>query len=129
MKEKIERMNKANQLIIAIAGCGRKFFSYHGRVSCFVFDTKKRVYFVDAYENKYIYTHYTRGRWRGFSEGGTLRDLVIRMRDYITKGENLGKALGPYPDWYSGGDPWGYGEDMKKVYEKAVALGLVEASI
>lgn len=125
MNEKQVRMQKANELISCISGCGRKFFFHNGKPSAFVFDSRQRVWFVDAYENKYIYTHYTMGRWRGFSEGGTLRDLVIRLRDYITKGETIGRALGPYPDWYSDGDPWGYGKDMKKVYNKALELGIV----
>ena len=85
------------------------------------------MWFVDGYREDRIYTHYTRGRWRGFSEGGTLRDLVIRLRDFITKGTTVGRVFGPYPDWYCDGDPWGYGADMKRVFDAAVEMGIVEA--
>jgi hypothetical protein len=121
------RMAKANELLRVIAGCGRKFFSHQGRVSRFELDSRGRVWFIDAYREARIYTHYASG-WsrRGFSEGGTLRDLVIRLRIYIQDERDLGRALGPYPDWYSGGDPWGYGADMRIVFDAATKIGMVK---
>lgn len=105
MIEKQKRIESANQLIQSIAGCGRKFFHHKGNVSRFELDKRGRVWFVDGYNGARIYTHYTSGRWRGFSEGGTLRGLVIALRDFITREKPIGFALGPFPDWYSGGDP------------------------
>lgn len=127
MYKKFERLEKANKIIQTIAGCGRKFFSHGDKVSHFFIDERGRVWFIDAYTDKAIYTHYTQGRWRGFSEGGTQRSAVIALRDYITKGLTLWSFFGPWPEWYSAGDPWGYGSDMQTVYQSAVSLGIVPA--
>jgi len=124
LEEKRGRAKKANALIAFIASCGRKFFNHSGKISHMEVDDRGRIWFINAYNGKRIYTHYTQGRWRGFGEGGTLRDLIIRLRDYICTGKNIGKALA-YPDWYSNSDPWGYNEDMEKVYKKALELGIV----
>ncbi len=127
MSEKDKRLEQANELLKVIANCGRKFFFHNGRVSHFEIDGRGRVWFIDAYREARIYTHYIQGRWHGFSEGGTLRDLVIRLRDYILSGKQVGKVFGPFPDWYSDGDPWGYGSDMQFVYQSAVRLAIVSA--
>ena len=127
MSEKRERMKKANELIRVIAYCGRGFFHHKGLVSKFVIDKHGHIWFVDAGTEKQIYTHYTNGRWRGFSEGGTLRDVVIRLRYFIQTGNPAGNTFGPWPTWYSDGDPWGYANDMQKVYKAAVSLGIVRA--
>jgi hypothetical protein len=133
MSEKQERTDKANELIRVIAGCGRKFFLYKlpggtDIISKMILAETGHIYFMDAHTLKDIYTHYTR-RWRGFSEGGTLRDVIIGFRDYIRTGQPLTfNAFGPWPDWYSGGDPWGYGADMKIVHDAAVRLGIIKAS-
>jgi hypothetical protein len=34
------------------------------------------------------------------------------------------RVFGPFPGWLSDGDPWGYGEDMERVREEAVRLGI-----
>lgn len=121
---KTRRVAQANQLLQVIAGCGRRFFCHQGRVSRFELDARGRVWFIDAYREARIYTHYTSGRWHGFSEGGTLRDLVIKLRQFIQYGYDIGYMLGPFPDWYSGGDPWGYGESMKIVQDCAMKTGV-----
>lgn len=126
---KQDRVEKANQLLSIIASCGRNFFKHGGQVSFFRLDQHGRVWFVDAYTGRPIYTHYTKGRWIGFSEGGTLRDVVIRLRDFITIGKQLGKTFGPFPDWYSDGDPWGYEEHMQWVRTHAQNLGIVQIAI
>jgi hypothetical protein len=128
MSEKQDRLNKANELIALIAGCGRKFFAHNGRISHFEIDQRGRIWFIDAYREARIYTHFISGRWHGFSEGGTLRDLVIRLRDFISIGKKITGVFGPFPDWYSEGDPWGYGQDMQKVAEKALELAISEKS-
>ena len=92
MSTKQERVDHANQLIRIIAAHGRRFFycqkySRTARVEL----RNGRVYFVDDYSDKAIYTHPTNwgNKWRGFSHGGTLRDLVEKMRDYITHGKPI----------------------------------------
>lgn len=118
---KIQRAEQANRFIEAIAGCGRKFFAHKGRVSRFEIDERGRVWFVDAYRPARIYTHYD-GRWDGFSEGGTLRSLVLTLRDFIRTGEAPKLNLGPWPAELCGGDLWGYGGDMDSVREAAAGI-------
>ena len=122
------RLNVANQAIEIIASHGRKFFSLHAdgrtegpeRVSRFELRDGGRLWFIDKYTQKAIYVAYRRGRWSGFSEGGTLRDLVCAMADWITgkRKDFPSKAFGPWPDYVCGGDLWGYGPDMAKVREQ-----------
>lgn len=121
---KHERAERASQLLAAIAGCGRHFFRHEGRVSRFAVNEKTgHVWFVDAWREARIYTHYS-GRWRGFSEGGTLRWLVQALVAYIVTGDPPRLGLGPWPADLCGGDLWGYGADMVKVRQAAVELGL-----
>lgn len=125
MKKRDERLQKANLLLQTIATTGRKFFFHRGNISHFMLGSGNKIWFVDGYAGDKIYI-YGNGRWRGFSEGGTLRDLVKKLRDYIAHGLTVGYAFGPFPDWYSEGDPWGYGSDMEVVRNKAIELGIVD---
>ena len=128
-----ERLARANAFLRAIASCGRRFFftprSPHQeeRVAHLEVDERGRVWFVDDYSGKRIYTHY-RGAWRGFTHGGTLKGLILYLREYLVRGLLLPRgSLGPWPDWVGGnGDLWGYGLDMKKVRQSARDLGLLE---
>ncbi|GIK44737.1 MAG: hypothetical protein K8L99_32770 [Anaerolineae bacterium] len=128
MTTKTERAQQANKFLASVAGCGRKFFAYKERVSRFEVDARGRIWFVDAYREAKIYTAYEWGRWRGFSEGGTLRALVLKLRDFIRTGEPREMGLGPWPAWVCNGDPWGYGGDMEKVRQAAEAAGIVPSS-
>jgi hypothetical protein len=119
---KRERAARANEFLRAVAGCGRGFFQRCGRVSSFEVDDRGRIFFRDAYTLRAIYTHDTRGRWRGFTEGGTMRCLVIYLRDFIRTGEQQNLHLGPWPQWVCDGDLWGYGQDMELV--RAAAVGI-----
>lgn len=127
MKNKQERAEEVNQVIKAIADCGRRFFYSKSKDSyaSMEVDQRGRVWFVDDYSNKRIYTHYS-GRWREFSHGGTLQDLVKAFRDYISKGVPIpARAFGPWPKWKCDGDLWGYGDDMQQIRDKALSLGLI----
>lgn len=127
--DKQQRLEKANQLIKAIAECGRRFFynKEHNRTAAIELDPRGRVWLIDDYTGKRIYTHYSH-RWRGFSHGGTLKQVVEHLRDFITHGTLLPRTIfGPWPQWYSQGDPWEYGDDMRKVREAAADLGLLSA--
>lgn len=118
----------ANRAIEIIAGYGRKFFSLHAddrvggpeRISRFELRDDGRLWFIDKYTQKAIDVACRRERWDGFSEGGTLRDLVFAMADWITgkRKDSPVNALGPWPDYVCGGDPWGYGVDMATVREQ-----------
>ena len=137
---KTGRVDLANEIIRIISQHGRRFFSLSAerreplpesedRISRFELDARGRIWFIDKWSQRKIYTAY-RYRWRHFSEGGTLRELVNSLRDYIRTGEGLGVLslrLGPFPEWLCGGDPWGYGADMgtmrAKVIEAITAAG------
>lgn len=121
--DKQQRLEQANQLILLIAHNGRKFFNHRGRVSHFEFDHRGRIWFVDAYREARIYTHAPNSNWRGFSEGGTLHTAVLHLAAYIRTGKQT-RVFGPWPHWYSNGDPWGYGKDMMTVQEGAQRLGI-----
>jgi len=121
--ERKTRLQNANELIKTIAGCGRKFFKYANGISHFELDQRWRIWFVNAWNGKRIYLHYR--YWR-CPEGGTLRDLINALKRYIQHGEKIPRHhLGPFPEWYSDGDPWGYGHDMEQVRNKALELGII----
>ena len=122
---KLERLEAANGLLRTIASCGRGFFRHGDDVGYFELDEKGRVWYVDSYTQIPIYTHYA-GRWKAFSQGGTMRSLVIGLRDFIRSGDQLHpETLGPWPDYICGGDLWGYGDDMERVRERALQEGII----
>lgn len=128
MDKKIERANKANELLLTIAARGRGFFGHvkqHG-VSKFIVDYRGRIWFFDSYTGQQIYLHYK--YWgKGFSEGGTLKSLVNALMKFICDGEPVPNShFGPWPDWVCNGDLWGYGDDMQAVRERAEYLGISE---
>jgi len=122
---KEERLKNANEFIKVIASCGRNFFyTNKGHTARLEVSATGRVFFIDQYSLKRIYTHQKYGGWDGFTSGGTMESLVRAMRDFITKGkqmranyfnENKGEVFG---------NPWGYGKDILIVREAAVKLGL-----
>lgn len=125
---KYERAEIANKMLITIATRGRKFFAYQDRVSQFDIDHRGRIWFIDKYTQKRICVSY-RGRWRGFSEGGTLQALIERLRDFIAQGKALPPTIfGPWPEWVCGGDLWGYGDAMEQVRQAAKDLRLTTTS-
>jgi hypothetical protein len=118
------RAEQANALLVTIARHGRHFFCHRGVVSWLEVDDRGRVWFTDSYRGARIYTHYV-GRWRGFTQGGTLKALIEDLRTYIKTGRQLSRGRFWWPDWYCGGDLWGYGEAMIPVREHAERLGIV----
>jgi hypothetical protein len=121
------RAERANAFIATIAGCGRKFFSHEGRISRFEVDRRGRIWFIDAWRESKIYTHHS-GRWRGFSEGGTLRHLVEKLRDFISTGNPQNLHLGPWPEYVCEGDLWGYKDDMEGVRVAAQTSGIMPSN-
>ncbi|SIT50469.1 conserved hypothetical protein [Paraburkholderia piptadeniae] len=128
MTTKIDRAVHANQLIRVIASHGRRFFYCvpTDRYARIELDPRGRVWFIDDYSAKPIYTH-NYGNWRGFTHGGTLRDLVDDMRDYIMTGKRIGswKITRPRED---GSNTWGYDkESAEAVRNAAFLLPIVDA--
>jgi hypothetical protein len=121
---KVERAQKANELIETIASHGRQFFNHRHGVSRFEVDSRGRIWFWDGYTAVRIYVAYK--HWsKGFTQGGTLRDLICALRDYIRTGQSIhSEHFGPW--WYCNNDLWGYGDAMEAVRAKALELGIVE---
>lgn len=123
------RADTVNQLIDTIGGCGRGFFHSrgpHGLARAFMeVDDNGRVWFYDDYTKKKVYTHYS-GRWKYFSHGGTLRELVISFRKFIQNGRPIWAGhFGPWSESCCGGDLWGYGEAMEQIRQSAKDLRII----
>lgn len=133
-EQKLERLARANYLIQTIASCGRRFFSMgsDSRTECFrtvsrlELDDRGRCWLIDKYTGRRIYTHYT-GRWRGFSDGGTLKGVIVALRDYVVHGKLVPPLMfGPWPKMFCDGDPWGYDGDTAIVRATAERLGMLK---
>jgi hypothetical protein len=117
------RLEVANGMIRIISEHGRKFFAHSNGLSHFELDqVTGRLWFIDGYTHKRIYTAYRRGRWRGFSDGGTLRALIENMSDFIMKGDPIRAHFGPWRKELCDGDLWGYGDSMQAVRDEIKAL-------
>ena len=125
--EREQRLVVVNQLIDLIAANGRHFFRGETRNARFEFDERNRLWWIDNYRQTKVYTHQaSRAKFRGFTGGGTLRSLMLHLRDYIIDDAKLPPSqLGPWPEWYSEGDPWGYGADMATIRQFAEASKMV----
>lgn len=106
---KSQRLQIANEIIRMIGSCGRTFFNYQDTISFFEL-IEGRLWFCDSYSKKQIYVAY-RGKWRGFTNGGTMRSLIENLRDFITHRAPIKAYFGPWPDWICEGDLWGYGKE------------------
>lgn len=131
---KVERLAHANTLIQAVSAHGRRFFFHapSGRVASLEMDGVGRVWFVDDYTGKRVYTHKTHipSRWLGFSHGGTLRSLVEALRDYIVAGQQLDAWRIATPRLNENdGDIWGYGpEASAALREQVLSLPIFKTS-
>ena len=129
--ERSARIVKVNKLVHTIGQNGRRFFydSRSDRYARMLMDNNGRLWWKDENTDRLIYLHY-RYWCKGFSNGGTLQLLVEHLKEYVMTGQHLPIGVfGPWPDWYSAGDPWGYGRSIKTVYETAVSLGLLPEDI
>ena len=136
----LARLAIANEVILCVARHGRKFFSSHGdervqnypeRFSHFEYGDglKPRLKFRDKYTWKLIDISQPH-RWRGFSDGGTLRAIVEMLAGYIVRGKPISNHFGPWHKDLCGGDLWGYGipaaeamrAEMNPIIERATAL-------
>ena len=128
---KAERLAHANALIKTISDHGRRFFynARTGEVGKLELDARGCVWWIDDYRGARIYTAYD-GRWRGFSHGGTMRDLISALRKYIQHGELLHpEYIAPTRRGPENGDIWGYGaEAAAAVRAEAHALPMFQQS-
>lgn len=132
LAERRSRAGKVNQLVDAISQHGRRFFfdsRNGGRVARMLVDDRGRLWWQDEGSGKRIYLHYKFWGQPAFSNGGTLRSLVDALKVYVMSGETLrATTFGPWPNWCSGGDPWGYGSDIHYVRQAALDLGILTAT-
>ena len=113
-----DRVARCNVLLGVIGSTGRKFFRHGDVISHLERDSHGRIYFVDSYNKQRIYVSCPNGEWPGFHNGGTLRQLVSSMVEFIKTGES--------PNWgLSFGRHWGYGDDMADVVQQAIELGFI----
>lgn len=119
-----ERVDHANRLIKLIATHGRKFLSHENKIAHMELGKGGKVFYVDAYTRRRIYTNQEHAVWRGFSEGGTMRNLISHLKRYILEGTPVNKRLIANPGFYQdGGNVWGYDSDeANKLREKAFKL-------
>jgi hypothetical protein len=119
------RIAKANKFIRVIAENGRKFLSYNGEAGYLFADVNGHIRYHDPYSKADIYTYSSR-HWNGFSCGGTMRRLLICLRQYIQgihrTGDDLLLSLPLYrnrPTNLLPEHPWAYGEAMDIVITSA----------
>ena len=123
---KPERLAIANEIIRIISSHGRRFFHHEGRISQFSLDDRGKLWLTDKYTKKRIYVAY-KYRWRGFSNGGTLRCLIENLRDFIQRGDAIRRHFGPWPDHLCDGDLWGYGFEAAETMRIELAPVLTRA--
>lgn len=133
LERRRERCGRVNEFMVEIGNVGRGFFyrPQTGKRARMEVDSRGRVWFIDDYSDKRIFTH-REGRWDGFSHGGTLKQLVQAFQVFITEdgGKDFVPAghFGPWKDILCEGDLWGYGfEAMDHVRAAAVRLGIVRS--
>lgn len=125
---RLDRLHRVNALVQVIACVGRRFFRYGTSTSRMEMDERGRLWWVDKFTDQKLYLHCRLPLRRKFSDGGTLRSLVIALKRYVMTGQTLHPlAFGPWPTWVCNGDLWGYGDDMQTVRTAALALGIVES--
>ncbi len=106
---RLERLRHVNTLIEVISRHGRRFFwnDQAKRVARMEMDARGKLWWVDDYQGKRICIEKMGGYehdWRGFSHGGTLKDLVQMMRNYVKTGYQIHSG-------YIAVSYWGYPED------------------
>ena len=110
----LERMRKANDLIAYISKLGRKFLGGSvGEKVASRFVCENGLLFIDSYSGERLHVP----KLKGFNGGGTMKDLIFRLSNYITDDVRLS---------YVGGSHWAYGDDMPKVHKYAVDMGICE---
>jgi hypothetical protein len=112
-----DRVVLANELIEAIASCGRKFFRYEDRVAWIERDRRGLLFLHNEWSQKRIYIS-RRGVWRGFHHGGTMHCLIEDLVEFIRTGKQLRESTF---------EPrWGYDDEMASVVEAGKRIGVIK---
>lgn len=121
------RCEYANRLIEVISSYGRSFFYSRRRDSVARLSFDKRVYLHD--EGGATIEVKASSKWKGFSHGGTLRDLVLQMRNYVQRGERIDPAYLGIDRQIGEGNIWGYPpEQMRLCREAAQQLPIINVA-
>jgi hypothetical protein len=121
--EKLERLVHANAVIAAMSRHGRRFFysKTNDTTAALSLDKSGRVRLTDEYTQK-TFLIVKNGRWRHFSNGGTLRSLIEALAGYVRTGQQVNPLrFGPFPDYLCDGDLWGYGDEAMEAVRADIA--------
>lgn len=130
---RLERMAHANELIRVISRHGRSFFwnEKAQRRASIEMDARGKLWWIDDYRGARVCMERFAGHetsWRGFSHGGTLKQLAQMMREYIKTGVRIPLGYICQPRLGSAdGDIWGYGADAEACRSEAAALPIIAA--
>ena len=118
---KAERLADANYAIFIISMFGHRFFhsKKHNRVAKFELRLDGKLFLKDEHTDKRVLI-VKGGRWRGFSNGGTLRRLVEGLAKYIRTGEPARWCFGPLHPEIRDQDLWGYGDDAMRCVQSGM---------
>lgn len=111
-EEKAIRVKHVNALIQTISKYGRRFF-YNEENNCvasMMISKTGHLWFQDDYTRKLVYVAYV-GRWHGFSHGGTLKQLIQRLADYVRDGKQI-SANWIGPERFDDSNIWGYSQEQ-----------------
>lgn len=111
-----DRLFVVNQFIKVIASCGRKYFRFEDRVAWIERDSRGLLFLHNEFNQKRIYIS-KYGAWKGFHHGGTLHSLVWHLVEFIKLGKKL--PVGIFAP------RWAYGDDMQKVIQSGIDLGII----
>ena len=121
------RCEYANRLIEVISSYGRSYFYSRKRDSVARLSFNQRVYLHD--ENGATIEAKATSKWQGFSHGGTLRDLVLQMRNYVMRGERIDPAYLGIDRQIGTGNIWEYSpEQMRLCREAAQQLPIINVA-
>lgn len=120
------RLDQANAVLGIIADNGPIFRS-GGQRSYFSMLHDRLVFFHDSFGGTIEIYRINTNTWSNFSEAGLMKTLVRDLREYILMGTKIpARHFGPWPQWFSHGDPWGYGPAaMARVRAAVAELGVL----
>lgn len=124
---RIDRVKHANALIHIISEHGRRFFwnEKDRRVASIGIDHRGKLWWTDDYRGTRVCIEKIGGyehRWHGFSHGGTLKQLVQMMREYIKTGERISIGHICPGRWEpDNGNIWGYSPEAAQACRAAAS--------
>lgn len=124
LQQKRERAALVNELVQTIASVGRQFFLYEKEgkknIASMEVDDRGVIWWIDQYSEEKIYVAY-HGRWRGFTNGGTLKEFVRYLAQFVRDGV----PLSPHVTGLSNVNYWAYPSDaVSEVQQLGIKLGV-----